>query len=343
MPAYRLLYLDQEEVAEAGGADMEAAVRDTEEVFRLHHLGQTVLPSKVVLRWGDSSSELERGRINGMPGYVGGTINMAGIKWIASFPANPFRHGLPRGSGLIIINDPDRGVPLAVMDGTLISAMRTGAVTGVAAKYLARSDSRVVALLGAGVQSRTQLMALRVALPSLERVYVVDPVRERAETFAQEMEARLGLSVTVAEPEAALRGADAVVSATTSSEPIIRQGWLPSGVFYSHVGGYECEFDVVREADRRITDNWSEIKHRGIQTFALMHQQGLLKDGDIECDLGAIVAGDHPGRRTPQERIIFLAVGMGIEDVAVAARVFRTASDRGLGRWLPLWNEPFAL
>lgn len=343
MPAHSLLYLSQEDVAEAGGADMEAAVRDVEEVFRLHHLGQTVLPSKVVLRWGDPATELQRGRINGMPGYVGGEINMAGIKWIASFPANPGRYGLPRASGIIILNDPDCGLPVAVMDGTLVSAMRTGAVTGVAAKYLARKDSRVAALIGAGVQSRTQLQALRVTLPSLEQVFVADPVRDRAETFAREMSIGLPRPIIIADAEEAIKAADVVVTATTTAQPIVRKGWLRPGAFYSHVGGYECEFDVVKEVDRRVTDNWSEIKHRGIQTFALMHQQGLLRDEDIECDLGAIVAGEAPGRRRSDERIMFLAVGMGVEDVAVATRVYRVARERGLGRCLSLWNDPFAL
>lgn len=322
---------------------MAAALRDVEETIRLHHLGQTVLPSKVVLRWGDAATETTRGRINAMPGYVGGDIHVAGIKWIASFPANPGRHGLPRASGTIILNDPDKGVPLAVMDGTLISAMRTGAVTGVAAKYLARQDSRVVTLFGAGVQSRTQLRALRVALPSLERVLVVDPVRERGQAFAREMADRLALAVSVAEPEEAVSAADVVVTATTASEPVLRAGWLRPGSFYSHVGGYECEFGVVREVDRRITDNWGEIKHRGVPTLALMYEKGLLDDADIECDLGAIVTGERPGRRTADERIMFLAVGMGIEDVAVAARVYRAARSQGLGQWLSLWSEPFAL
>jgi len=182
-----------------------------------------------------------------------------------------------------------------------------------------------------------------VALPSLEQVFVVDPVRGRAEAFAQEMGTRLSLSIVIAEAEEAIRAADVVVTATTAAQPIVQRGWLRPGVFYSHVGGYECQFEVVREVDRRVTDNWSEIKHRGIQTFALMHQQGLLQDEDIECDLGAIVAGERPGRLTGEERIMFLAVGMGVEDVVVAARVYRTARKRNLGRWLPLWREPFAL
>ena len=159
-------YLSQEQVVAAGGRDMALAVDDIEEVFRLHARGDYVLPTKAVLRWGDVASEMSRGRINAMPGYVGGRFDMAGVKWIASFPANIDR-GMPRASGVTILNDPATGVPVAVIDGTLISAMRTGAVSGVASRHLAREDAGVVGIIGAGVQSRTQLMAITVARPAV--------------------------------------------------------------------------------------------------------------------------------------------------------------------------------
>ncbi|MDY7042234.1 MAG: ornithine cyclodeaminase, partial [Chloroflexota bacterium] len=134
------LYLTRTDVR-ATGLDMQLTLKAVEDSFRLHHQGQTNLPWKTVLDLG----ERERGRVNAMPAYVGGPYDVCGIKWIAGFPGNPAKHKLPRATGLFVLNDSWTGVPLAVMDGTLISAMRTGAVTGVGAKYMARPDSEIVA------------------------------------------------------------------------------------------------------------------------------------------------------------------------------------------------------
>ena len=143
MSTVEFLYLSQEEVIAAGGLDMAAAMADVEAALRLHQASDDLLPPKAVLDWGQGSQGLRDDHINAMPAYLGGDYNMAGLKWIASFPANPHQRNLPRATSLIILNNPDTGTPLAVMDGTLISAMRTGAVTGVAARLsLCRSHRR---------------------------------------------------------------------------------------------------------------------------------------------------------------------------------------------------------
>ena len=155
------IYLSQEEVL-ATGIDMPKAINIIEEVLALHDEGKVNLPSKVILDLG----ERERGRVNAMPAYLGGDAEICGIKWIAGFPHNPTKFGIPRAHALIILNDAETGVPLAIMDGTYISALRTGAVTGVGAKYLAKLDSQVVGIIGCGVQARTQIMA-RLLTPTL--------------------------------------------------------------------------------------------------------------------------------------------------------------------------------
>ena len=196
MQSVNILFLSQEEVIAAGGLDMNQAVADVEKVLGLLQRGEYCAPSKVVLRYEDDiASEATKGRINGMPAYVKGDVNIAGIKWIASSPQNPFQHNLPRASALVILNDPERGIPLAIMDGTIISAMRTGAATGVGAKYLARPDSKVVGIIGAGTQARTQLMALKSVLPCLETVKVNDLKMERSELLAKELGPELGVEI----------------------------------------------------------------------------------------------------------------------------------------------------
>jgi len=174
MQKVSLLFLNQEEVIKCGGFDMSKILPDIEKFFSLEATGKVILPSKTILRWGDVKSEETKGRINCMPAYVGGDVNMPGIKWIGSAPLNPSKYNLPRASALTILNDPDNLFPVAVMDGTLISAMRTGAVTGVGAKYLARSNSEIVGLIGAGVQNRTQLMALEKVLKNIKKVFIYE-------------------------------------------------------------------------------------------------------------------------------------------------------------------------
>lgn len=344
MKAAEILYLTQEDVLAAGGLDMSLAVPTMEEVFILHHKKDCVLPPKGILRWGDEKSETVKGRINSMPGWIGGSIRAVGIKWIASSPRNPFNHGLPRASGVIILNDPETLIPIAVMDGTVISAARTGANTGVAAKYLAKKSSRSLGLIGAGVQNRTQLLAVNLALPGLTDIRIYDLDVARARQFSQEMGVKIGKEIKVAASAAdAVRGADIFITATVTKKPIIKAAWIEPGVFYSHVGSHECEFDAILKMDKRVVDDWEEIKHRGVESLAIMFSAGLIKDDAIYAQLGAIAAGSKPGRENDAETIYLNTVGMGIEDVALASRVFERAKALGLGQKLRLWEKPFAM
>lgn len=328
------LYLNQADVR-ATGVDMHVALKAVEESFRLHHQGQTILPHKTVLDMG----ERERGRGNAMPAYVGGDYEVFGIKWIAGFPGNPTLHGLPRGTGLFILNDSWKGIPLAIMDCTLTSAMRTGAVTGVGAKYLARQDSRSVAMIGAGVQARTQLEALKIVLPGLQEVRAYDVRHEAAEKYAEEMSARLDLDVcAVGSAEAAVRDADVVVTVTVADEPIVKDAWMKPGSYFAAVGSYqEEEFAVVSNSDKVVVDGLEHVLHRETPVIALMIEQGLIEAGEIG-DLGAIVCGDQPGRETPDERIFFSPIGMGTEDVCLCYEVFKLAQEKGIGRKLGLFG-----
>ena len=328
------LYLNQADVR-ATGADMHLALKAVEESFRLHHQGKTILPYKTVLDMG----ERERGRGNAMPAYVGGDYEVFGIKWIAGFPKNPILHGLPRGTGLYILNDSWKGTPLAIMDCTLTSAMRTGAVTGVGAKYMARQDSRSVAMIGAGVQARTQLEALKIVLPGLQEVRAYDIRQEVAEKYAEEMSASLGLDVcAVGSAEAAVRDADIVVTVTMADEPIVKDAWMKPGSYFAAVGSYqEQEFAVVSNSDKVVVDGLEHVLHRETPVIALMIKQGLIEEGEIG-DLGAIVCGDQPGRETPEERIFFSPIGMGTEDVCLCYEVYKLAQEKGIGRKLGLFG-----
>jgi 2,3-diaminopropionate biosynthesis protein SbnB len=336
MANIEFLYLNQQDVR-ATGMTMAAALEAVEDAFRLHHQGKVNLPYKTVLDLG----ERERGRGNAMPAYVGGDYDVFGIKWIAGFPQNPTKFGLPRGTGLFILNDSWNGLPLAVMDCTLLSAMRTGAVTGVGAKYLARADSQSVAMIGAGVQARTQLEALTIVLPDLTEVRAYDIHRETAEAFVQEANSRYGskgLNAKAAgSPEEAVRDADIVVTVTVADEPIVKDRWMKRGSFFAAVGSYqEEEFEVVTSSDKVVVDGIDHVLHRETPIVALMIQQGKIKREDI-LELGAVVCGDKPGRTDPRERIFFSPIGMAIEDVCLCHKVYRLAREKGAGTKLGLF------
>ena len=339
-----LIFLSQEDVIELGALDMKKVVPLMEEVYRTHYRKDTVLPAKCVLRWGDDASEWTKGRINAMPGYIGGAINSVGMKWIASNPQNPFKRQLPRASALIILNDPDSLIPIAVMDGTVISAARTGANTGVAAKYLARKDSKVLGLIGAGVQNRTQLAAVLSVLPGLTEIRIFDISKERAQAFSNEMEEMIKKPIRVMDSaRETVAGADVFITATATKEPIIEADWIEPGVLYSHVGSHECTFDAILKMDRRIVDDWEQIKHRGVESLAIMHRNGIITEDAISGEIGAIIDGAIPARISASERIYFNTVGLGIQDVALASFIYKKALEKGKGISLKLWDKPFAL
>lgn len=336
-----VLWLSQEEVIAAGGLDMAAAVADLEEVFRLHGLGEYVLPEKIVLDWQEAPPGELHNHINIMPGYLGGRFDVVGLKDIASFPRNPYQRGLPRASALLMLHDPETGLPRTVMDGALISAMRTGAASGVGARYLAREDVTRVGLIGAGVQCRTQLMAVKVVRPGIREGLIFDIRRERAEAFVAEMNARLDVNLEVADsPEAVVRQAEVLITATTTTSPIVKHGWLAPGSFYAHVSGYEAEYDVLTRADKVVVDDWNTVKHRMYSTVALMWRDDAFADEDLYAELGEIVTGRKPGRENDQEIIIFSPIGMGLHDLAVAQRIYQNALREGLGQTVTLWEKP---
>lgn len=335
----RFLYLSQREVIECGGLDMAMVMDKVEEVLSLRDRGETSMPDKISLRWKDGDLN---SRINAMPGYVAGDCNLAGIKWIGSMPDNPFKYDLPRASGLTILNDPDTAFPLCLMDGTLISAMRTGAVTGVGAKYLASQNSESAAFIGAGTQNHTQLAAVLQALPEIHDVRICDISHPRVDRFLEyEKALRPGISFTATDSaEEAVRGADVIVSATTTLKPIVKGEWVKKGAFISNVGNYEYEYDVVTRADRIYADNWQAVIHRKNQTAAKMYLEGLLTDEDLYSEMGEVINGKKDGRRDLSEILFFSPIGMGIEDIIVAGQIYRNAREKGLGTELLLWDEP---
>lgn len=334
-----ILFMNDKLVNSLVADDMPTVIADIEKCLSLFDSGDVINPGKLVLRRGDSAEDENiHGRINAMPGYVGGEYNMAGIKWIGSGPQN-FKQGLPRASVTVILNDPDTKLPVAIADGTTVSAKRTGAVGGLAVKYLARKDAKTMLVCGAGAQGRTQLEAALCERPGLDNVFVYDLYYDRAEAFAKEMSEKFKISVTPVEtPEEACKKSDIIVTVTLANDPFIQYEWLKKGALLMNMADFEVSYDCVAKADKIVVDTWEGIKHRLISTVAIMHHEGLIKDEDIHAELGTVINGKKSGRENDDEIIYFNAVGMGIEDICVVTHAYRKALELGLGVRVNYWE-----
>jgi len=338
--AVHFLYLDQDAVLDAGVLDMTRAMEVVGRAMAAYERGTVRQPSKMVLRNGNDAGSEVAGRINGLCALLTEEPRSMGMKWVASFPHNR-ESGMPRASALLILNSPDTGLPIALMDGTIISAMRTGACTGLGARFLAPRNTRKIGIVGAGVQARTQLLGLHTALPQAEQIAVWNRTRAHGEAFVDECRRRWNAPVVLMDTIAeALTDADVVLTITTADEPIIPARYIKPGALTIQLSGHECEFELVQQCSKIVVNNWDACKHRGIRTPAVMYKAGLLRDEDIYCSLGDLLLGRKPGRENEQERIHFTPDGMGLTDVALAFDVYERASARGFGQRLRLWNEP---
>jgi ornithine cyclodeaminase/alanine dehydrogenase-like protein (mu-crystallin family) len=319
-----ILYLSHSEVASAG-LGMAEIISVLEFMFREKGEGRVEMPPKIGIH------TMPDAFIHAMPASIP-VQKAAGMKWVGGYPSNS-ELGLPYITGLLILNDPQTGVPVALMDCTWITAQRTGAATAVAAKYLARPESGTVGILGCGVQGRSNLEALKVLFP-LKKVYAYDQHADRTVGYAQEMSRRHGIEVIpVNDPKQAVVASEIVVTAgpiLRLPHATIQPGWLSEGAFASLV-----DFDsywhpsALHEVDKFCTDDVPQLHH--------YRDIGYFQDiPAIHADLGELVTGRKAGRQTPSERTIACNLGLALEDIAVAPLIYERALEKGIGTWLPL-------
>jgi ornithine cyclodeaminase/alanine dehydrogenase len=319
-----LRYLSRADV-ESLSISMPEVIDAVEGAFREKGRGTAEMPPKPGVHPRPDSF------IHAMPAFLS-EAGAAGLKWVSGFPRNLDRD-LPYISGLFILNDVETGFPLAVMDCTWITGKRTGAASAVAARYLARPDSRSVGVVACGLQGRTNLEALS-CLFSLERVHAfdIDPARTRA--YAEEMSPALGLEIIpVNRVEDAVREMDLVITSgpiLKDPRPPIPAGWLAPGSF-----ACPLDFDsywageAFQEVDKLATDDAGQMDY--YRTVGYFRQTPT-----PYADLGEIVTGAAPGRESAEERTMSLNLGLAIEDVATARLIFRRATEQGVGTILPL-------
>jgi ornithine cyclodeaminase/alanine dehydrogenase len=231
---------------------------------------------------------------------------------------------------MILLANPRNGMFIAVMDGAFITSLRTGAASAVFAKYLARQDSSVLTIIGAGTQGRMHLRAMSQIFNFTE-VRVADINKAQLEDFCRTMGAEVPVSIRAAQfSEEAVRGADIVCTVTAASEPLVRKEWLKRGSLVIGAGSYqELADDVILRANKIIVDNWAQASHRGC--LAGVVAAGKLRHENIYADIFDVIVGRKPGRESDDEDILAIPVGLGSLDIACAYEAYQRALKQGLG------------
>ncbi len=278
----------------------------------------------------------EAGFIKPFSGYISGE-EFTFVKTFSYFPGNPEQFGYPATSSMVLLFNAKTGLPVCVMEGGWVTALKTGSSSAVTAAYLARSESATVTIFGAGMLGRTHLQALSQRF-DLQQAYVVDILPQAAEAYATELGSELGFSieaVPLGERERAVRNSDIVMTVTTGDQALVEREWLIPGAFVARLGSYqEVALDVITEADKVVVDDWRYVSPR-IPELKTLIKDGRFSFEHVSAQWPDIVAGRKPGRESQDEIIVYIALGIWGEYAAILPEVYRRALALGLGLQLP--------
>ena len=322
-----ILWLSEEDVM--ASLSMEETIEAVEEAFREHGMGTAQMPPKSYLIYKKYNGDLRT-----MPAYLEG-MDATGVKVVNVHPDNP-GSGLPTVMALLILNSPKTGAPIAVMGGTFLTNMRTGAAGAVAAKYLAKKSSKTVGLVGAGAQGRTQLLGL-AEIFDVETVKVADVSLDRCRALEEESRTFLDASYEISTDIREVCDADILVTTTPSRKPLVKEGWIKEGTHINAIGadaaGKEELDPAILKRAKVVVDDLVQASHSGEVNVPLA--EGGITLEDIYATIGEVVAGKVPGRKDDDEITVFDSTGLAIQDVATASRVYSRAVKKGLGIRLP--------
>lgn len=363
------LYLSEEDMIQAGVLDMKKCVKVIDEMFKVVGKGDYLMggPNENehgIMLWFPEEKRTDKMPIAGpdrrfmsLISYLGGDFHICGEKWYGSNIANREK-GLPRSILTVTLNDVESGQPLAYMSGNLISAMRTGAVPGVAAKYLAKPNSEVVGIVGAGVINKACLSAIAETQDSIKEVKIFDINEERCKQFANEMTTELSLKVSpVSSMQECIEGSDIISVATSGhSKPEIKDEWVKEGCLITLTGTADLSEEFYL-TNKIVADNWK--MHQAWGRDGLEHPKGmdsilswaptgkiikLVHDERINeesiLNLGDIALGKVAGRKSDAEKIVFVTGGLPVEDIAWGYSVYQSAKENNIGQVLKLWDKP---
>jgi alanine dehydrogenase len=334
MAKVEFMFLDRETVRSLL-PDTRALLQIVEGGLAAHGRREVVLPPKSHLVLDDRFN----GHFNILSGYVAPS-DIAGVKVIGDYVDN-HRHGLPSEVALLTLYDPRTGAPRALLDATVLTWLRTGAVTGIGARHLARSESRIVGHVGARGTAFGNLRAI-ASLFDLQEIRIASNRRETREALARDVERKLRVPARAVDTvEEACRDADIVIEATRLERPqvLIEDGWLKPGsllVTYGWVMAIDPR--TVASVDKRVVDDWAQCR-RGGALYPLI-AGGTLRDEHIHAEIGQIVCGERTGRSTAEERILFWHRGFAISDIVLGSWIADQAKQKQLGQTLTLWDGP---
>jgi ornithine cyclodeaminase/alanine dehydrogenase len=324
-----MLYLSQEEILDLG-IGLGEVIGLVEKGLYEHGKGRVENPPKPGIHARTDSF------IHAMPAYFEG-LGIGGLKWVSGYPSNRAL-GLPQILGVMIVNDMETGVPVAVMDCRWITAVRTAAVSAVTAKFCAQGNSEVLGVVGCGVQGRMNLLALSEVVPGLSHVKVFDISSAAMERYRDDLSEKAGVDIeTCGSVREVARGSDILLTATQRlEEPLIKNEWFEPGCLGFGLEASRAWYgDAILGADKFITDSWDQTVY--------YTKQGAFPDGlpELYAELGEVVCGSKPGREDPEERILAINIGLALEDVIVANRIYEIASERSGYRSLTLMERDF--
>jgi ornithine cyclodeaminase/alanine dehydrogenase-like protein (mu-crystallin family) len=315
-----ILVLNQEEVERL--LDMEGCIGAMEDALSALARGEVHVPLRSVIRPSGEDTFLGL-----MPSHRGGGAPLYSLKTVVVVPDNP-RRGLDAHQGTVTLFDGETGETRAIMNASAITAIRTAAVSAVATRLLARDDAQELGVLGAGVQARSHLEALRL-VRNFERVRIYAPTAEHAQSLAAEAGAE-----AVGSAEEAVRDADVVVTATSSVEPVLEREWLKQGSHVNVIGGRPPtmrELDVATVAASAFYTDKRESAESEAHDYRDALEAGAIGADHIRGEIGEVLIGSAPGRQSPEELTVFRSLGLAVEDLAAAEYVVRRARERGVG------------
>lgn len=314
-----VLLISQEDIK--NNLNMKNTIEIVEKVYRAHGNNHVNMPSKITLDLGESNDwPPYGGSYNAMPAYLGEDFDISGVKWVWGFEDNP-KKGLPYIGGTILLNDPRTGEQLSIMDGAYITDIRTGATAGVAAKYLAKKDSKTVAIIGAGVVGSYSLLAICQSF-DIKNIKVSDIRKEASEKFAKKMKENLGINIeAVNTNKEAVIDADIIVTATIANEPLVMKEWLKEGSLVISLGSFqELDEKIPLESDKLVVDNWEQNSHRG--ELLKLVEKNMITKNSIHAEMPEILTNRKNGREKNNEIICACIIGMGSVDIGIAGNIY---------------------
>lgn len=336
MSKINIRIISQEDVAHIFKNNTDEIFAIIEDSFHKALRNDVVMPDKISQIFDEKTQD----RINCMPATVI-SDKVCGMKWVSVFPSNAPK-GIQNVTGVMLMSELETGFPIALIDGTLSTKMRTAAVGCVAAKYLAPSVVSTIGIIGGGEEARMHLALLKHLYPSIKECRISSRSKATEDAFIDTFQGILPDVKFIAcrnNSHSCASGADIIITAISGQSPVLKTEDITKGGLYIHVGGWEDEYGVALKADKIVCDEWEVVKHRS-QTLCRMFKEGILKDENIYADLSELISGLKVGRHTDDEFIYFNSVGLSYIDTNFANYIYKKAKALNLGKDFLMAESP---